>query len=278
MDLSWLEGILYGLFAGLADILPVSAQAHRMLLMTLFGEKAESPILRLFIHIATFAALYYTCQNHILRINRARKLAKIPKRRRKRPLDFSALMDYGMLKTMIIPLIFGFIFYDKLSSLVGMLSVLSVTLLLNGLILFIPQFLPGSNKDSRSMSPLDSILMGLGAVASLIPGISCIGTVCSIAVVRGADKKFALNITLLLNMVVTAGLIVMDVISIIAGNAEAFSFVMLCKSILAAAAAFGGTYLAVVLMRKIASGAHFGVFALYSWGLALFSFILFLTI
>lgn len=278
MNLGWLEAILYGLFAGLADILPVSAQAHRMLLMTMFGEKAESPILSLLIHMATLAALYYTCQNHILRINRARKLAKIPKRRRKRPLDFPALMDYGMLKTMIVPLIFGFIFYDKLSSLVSILSVLSFTLLLNGLILFIPQFLPGSNKDSQSMSPLDSLLMGLGAVASLISGISCVGTVCSIAIVRGADKKFALNITLLLNMVVTFGLIVTDILSIIGGNAETFSFVVLCKSLLAAAAAFGGTYLAVLLMRKIVSATHLGVFALYNWGLALFSFILFLTI
>ncbi len=278
MDINWLEGILYGLFAGLADILPVSAKAHQMLLMKLFGERVESPLLRLLIHIATLAALYYCCQNHILRINRARKLAKIPKRRRKRPLDLPALMDMGLLRVMLVPLIFGFIFYNKLSGLVSGLSILAITLLINGLILFIPQFLPSSNKDSQLMSAFDAALMGLGATASLIPGISCVGTVCSIAIVRGADKRFALNITLLLDMLVMIGLIVMDILAIISGGIGIVSFSLVCKFLLAAVAAFGGTWLGVLLMRKLAASAGFGVFALYNWGAALFSFILFLTV
>ena len=278
MDLNWIESILYGLFAGLADILPVSAQAHRMLLMTLFGEGTESPLLRLLIHIATLAALYYSCQNHILRIQRAYKLSKVPKRRRKRPLDVVALMDLSMLKTMLVPVLFGFIFYDKISSAVSILSVLSFTLFLNGVILFVPQFLPGSNKDSQSLTPLDSLLMGLGAVASLLPGISCIGAASSIATVRGADKKFALNISLLLNMCMTLGLIIVDLVSIFASGLGTLSFALLCKYLLAAIASFAGVYLGVKLMRKLASTAGFGIFAFYCWGAALFSFILFLTI
>lgn len=278
MDINWLEGILYGFFAGLADILPVSAKAHQMLLMKLFGERVESPLLRLLIHIATLAALYYCCQNHILRINRARKLAKIPKRRRKRPLDFSALMDMGLLRVMLVPLIFGFLFYDKLNALVSGLNILAITLLVNGLILFIPQFLPGSNKDSQLMSAFDASLMGIGAVVSLIPGISCVGTVSSIAIVRGADKKYALNITLLLDMLVLIGLIVMDILSIVSGGIGIISFSLVCKFLFAAIAAFGSTWLGVLLMRKLAASTGFGVFALYNWGVALFSFILFLTV
>lgn len=277
MDMNWIETILFGLFAGLADILPVSAQAHRMLLRTLFGEGAEPAVLRLLIHIATLAALYYSCQTHILRISRATKLAKIPKRRRKRPLDAVALMDFSMLKTMLIPVIFGFIFYDKISSAVSILSVLSFTLLVNGVILFVPQFLPGSNKDSQTMTPLDSLLMGLGAVASMLPGISCIGTVSSLAIVRGADKKYALNISLLLNIAMTVGLILMDIIAIL-GEGITLSFVLAVKYLLCAGAAFVGTYLGVKLMRKLASTVGFGIFAYYCWGAALFSFILFLSI
>lgn len=278
MDINWLEGILYGLFAGLADILPVSAKAHQMLLMKLFGERVESPLLRLLIHIATLAALYYCCQNHILRIGRARKLAKIPKRRRKRPLDFPALMDMGLLRVMLVPLIFGFLFYNKLSGIVSGINILAITLLINGLILFIPQFLPGSNKDSQLMSAFDATLMGIGAVASLIPGISCVGAVSSIAIVRGADKKYALNITLLLDMLVLIGLIVTDILSIVSGGIGSISFSLVCKFLLAAVSAFGGTWLGVFLMRKLAASSGFGVFALYNWGLALFSFILFLTV
>ena len=277
MGLNWIESIFYGFFAGLADILPVSAQAHRMLLGTLLGEDSESALLRLLIHIATLVALYYSCQSHILRISRANKLSKIPKRRRKRPLDTVALMDLSMLKMMLIPVVFGFIFYNKLSSLVTILSVLSFTMFLNGVILFVPQFLPGSNKDSQSMAPVDSLLMGLGAVASLIPGISCIGAVTSIATVRGADKTYSLNISLLLNIVMTIGLILYDLFAI-ATEGVVLSFGLLVSYLLCAAAAFLGVYLGIKLMRKLASTAGYGLFAFYCWGAALFSFILFLTI
>ena len=37
MDLNWLQSIIYGFVSGLMDILPVSAQAHRALLLKLFG-------------------------------------------------------------------------------------------------------------------------------------------------------------------------------------------------------------------------------------------------
>lgn len=40
MDLNWLESFLYGLFSGLADILPVSAEAHRILVLKCFRLRA----------------------------------------------------------------------------------------------------------------------------------------------------------------------------------------------------------------------------------------------
>ena len=42
MDLNWLESFLYGLFSGLADILPVSAEAHRILMLKCFGIQRSS--------------------------------------------------------------------------------------------------------------------------------------------------------------------------------------------------------------------------------------------
>lgn len=273
-----LQSIFYGFFAGLSDILPVSAQAHRMLLTTLFGEDSEPVILRLLIHIGTIAALYFHCQNHILRISRAYKLSRVPKRRRTRPLDMNSLMDLRMLQTMLVPLIFGFIFYEKLSSVVSILSVLSWVLLLNGILLYVPQFLPGSNKTSLSFSPFDSVLMGMGAVASLIPGISCVGAVTSIATVRGADRTFALNMALMLNILVNIGLAVYDVMALLSGGIGGLSFVNILGFVLAAAAAFGGTMLGIAVMKKLAATRGFGIFAYYCWGAAMLVFILFLSV
>ena len=249
-----------------------------MLLTALFGEESEPALLRLLIHIGILAALYYGCQNHILRITRALKLAQTPRRKRKRPLDTASLMDFRMLRTMIVPVILGFFFYNRISGLVTILSVLSFTLFLNGLILFIPQYLPGGNKESLSMTPLDGILMGLGAAASLVPGISCVGAVTAIGTVRGGDKSYILNIALLLDMVMTVGMIVVDILSIISGGVAGLSFMVILRYLVCAIAAFGGALLGITLMRKLAQRSGFGLFAFYCWGAALFAFILFLSI
>ena len=148
MELNWLQSLLLGLVSGLADILPVSAYAHRIVLLKLCGENSDPVAFRLFIHLATIGALYFCCRNHIVRMTRAQKLAHIPKRRRKRPLDKRSLMDLSLLKTTLIPMIIAFFFFSKTSILGSNLVFVAAFLFLNGIILYIPQFLPGSNKDS----------------------------------------------------------------------------------------------------------------------------------
>jgi hypothetical protein len=54
-------------------------------------------------HLGTLAALYISCQSQILKMVRAKKMSRIPKRRRKRPLDTKSLMDLKLLTTMMLP-------------------------------------------------------------------------------------------------------------------------------------------------------------------------------
>ena len=58
MDLSWLQSTVLGFLSGLTDILPVCAQAHKAILLKMFGSDVEPPVMRLMIHLATLAALY----------------------------------------------------------------------------------------------------------------------------------------------------------------------------------------------------------------------------
>ena len=108
MDLNWLESFLYGLFSGLTDILPVSAEAHRILVLKCFGIQSSTELMKLFAHLGVFGAMYFSCRKQIVRIHRARRLARVPKRRRRRPLDTRSLMDFSLLRTMLIPVILGF--------------------------------------------------------------------------------------------------------------------------------------------------------------------------
>ena len=112
MDLNWLECLFLGLVSGFTDVLPVSAQAHKAIFLKIFGETGEPALLRLSIHVAILATMYYCCSTHIRRLFRQLKLTRIPKKKRKRPLDVDSLMTSRLLIAMVIPVILMFFFYD----------------------------------------------------------------------------------------------------------------------------------------------------------------------
>ncbi|MBQ8834583.1 MAG: undecaprenyl-diphosphate phosphatase [Oscillospiraceae bacterium] len=255
-------------------MLPVSAQAHRLLMMKLFGVAGEPALLRLLVHVASLAAVYFACQTHIVKLMRAKSLSRVPKKKRRRPLDTKSLMDMSLWKTMLVPVILSFFFYEKARSLGSSLILVACFLFVNGLILYIPQFLPGSNKDSRSLSRVEGILMGLGGGLSVLPGMSAMGVSVSVGSVCGVERGYAVNMSLLMSLGIHVGLIVFDIMALISGGIGGLTLMGVLQCIVSAAAAFGGVTLGVKLMRSLAQNGGFALFGYYCWGLALFTFIL----
>ena len=277
MELNFIQSLLFGAASGLTDILPVSAQAHKAVLLTLFGSESESAILRLLMDLAILGALYVCSRSQILRISRNLKLAKVPKRRRKRPLDTTVMMDWRLLKTMAVPAVICWLFWRTTASMRHSLSWIALFSLINALILFLPNLLPSGNKDSRSLSPVEGILMGIGAGAGIVPGISSMGATLSVASVCGVEKNYALTISLLVQMAVTAVRIVFDIAALFSG-VGAVTFIAVLGYLAAAAAAFGGVYLGVRLMRSLAEHRGYQTFAFYSLAVAFLCFIFYLIV
>lgn len=274
MDLNWLQSVLYGIVAGLADVLPVSAQAHEVLLLKFWGVQQHMELMNLLTHLAVIAALYFSSQTQLIRISRARALARIPKRKRRRPLDTRSLMDFSLLKTMLVPVVIGLFLYRFASQWNGNRLVMAVFLALNGVILYAPQFLPSSNRDSRTLSRVEGLLMGLGGMASILPGISAIGTATSIGSVCGVERSYSLNMALLMKLFLTVGMLVYDVMAIASGGIGTLSFLILIRYLLTMLVTFSACVLGVKFLRYLAAHHSFVLFGLYCFGLSLFTFIL----
>jgi len=278
MELNWLQSIILGLISGLTDILPVSAQTHRLVLLKLFGENEDPVLLRLIIDIGVLMALWYGCRGQIIRLTRAQRLAKIPKRRRKRPLDTKSLMDYSLLKTTLIPIILAFLLYSKTLSLYGNLILMAAFLFLNGVMMYVPQFLPGSNKDSSYVSRIEGLLMGLGAAVSTVPGFSCVGMAASVGSLLGMDQGYTLYVALLMHIPVSIGYVVYDMIGVVQAGLAGLGFATFIGFLLAGIAAFAGVLVGMHFLKKTVSSIGYSLFAFYCWGAALFTFILSLSI
>jgi len=274
LNLNWFESVLYGLFSGLTDILPVSAQAHKTLMLKFFGIKGNMELMDLLVHLAVALSLYAGCRIDLMRMMRAKALSRIPKKKRKRPLDVRSMMDLSMLKTMLIPALLGLLLYRHGAKIQGNLILMAVFLLVNGLVLYIPQFLPGSNKDSRTLSRVEGLLMGLGGAVSVIPGISAMGVTTSIGSVCGVERTYCLNLTLMMNLFLTAGFIVYDILGILNSGLGTLSPVIILRYLMTAAIAYCSTTLGIRLMRRFAENDGYAIFAFYCFGLALFTFIL----
>lgn len=278
VELNFLESLLFGLISGLTDILPVSAQAHKAMMLTLFGVDTEPAVLRAMIHLATVVALYFACSKQILRISRQLKLARIPKKRRKRPVDMKVILDYRLMRTMVIPVIIGYFFFQKTAFMNHSISWAALFLLLNAVILFLPQLLPSGNKDSRSMSRVESLLIGLGGGLGIFPGVSSMGAMTSVASVCGVERTYALNISLMMNMVINAMLVFFDILSIGSGGISGLSIGIFLGYLLAAVVAFLAVSFAVRLLRMLTVHHGYSIFAWYSLAAALLMFILYLMV
>lgn len=277
MEMNWLQSIIYGLISGISSVLPVSSQAHEAILQRLFGVN-QQPLLQLFIHTAVFIALIVGCRGQIGRINRERKLMRVPKRRRKRQPDERVILDWCCFRTAFVPLIFLCVFQIYTRSLSGNINYIALFLIANGIILYLPQHLPHGNKDSLSVSRLDGVLFGISGALSIFPGISSLGAMTSVASIRGFDRQYALNLSLLLCIPVMVLVLIFDVCAVIAAPLAGITVLLVVQLVIAAALAFVGAHFAIMLMRFLAVKAGFSAFAYYSWGAAMFVFILYMLI
>ena len=274
MELNWLQSLFYGLISGLAEFLPISADAHRALFLKLIGAE-DGTAVKMSVHLGCLLALILSCHPALSRMRRERRLAAMPAKRRKRQPDRRSILDIRVLNIAMIPMLLCFLLYSRVAVLYQRLWVASLFMTVNGLLLYIPQFLPGSTKDSQSLSPLDSVVIGLGGGIGSIPGLSRMGAVNAVAQVRGAERRYALDLSLLLSIPALLALLILDGIAV-AGAVPALTFLSVISWILTGFAAFGGAWLAIFILRFMVFNAGFSGFSFYCWGFALLTIFLYL--
>ncbi len=273
-----LQSLIFGLISGFAEFLPVSSDAHMILLGRLFGFQDVGSGMRLSVHLGVTGALVLSCIPQISRIIRENEIAATPHRRRKRQPDTTCLLDWRVLKNAAFFMLLGFLAYPWVGNQGERLWILGIGLVINGIILYVPQFMPGANKDARMISRVDSLSIGLAGALGVLPGISRVGTISAAGLLRGCQKEYALHLTFLLSIPALFVLLLIDLAQLIAFGIPGFTFVTLTGMILSSVMAFVGGYIGIRFMRFLSVKTGFSAFAYYSWGAALFAIILYLAI
>ena len=269
--MNWFSIFLLGLLSGLTQFIPVSASGHQRLMMHLLGQTQIDPLCRFILSCGTLIALLTACTGQLRRLIVERNIEK-------RGARFRAYggrrYDYRLVKTVAVPIAIvhavGVIFGLSVG-----LPVLTISLLINGVILFVIGNMRQGNKDSRRMTKLDSLYIGAFGCLSVIPGISLVGTVTSAAISRGAARQTALNWAFMVSIAVLLVRMVTDLILTVAyGTTLTLVSFLLC--IIGALFAFIGGRFSIQFARFAVNRSGLAGFSYYVWGAALLTFILFL--
>ena len=273
--MSILKSILYGLVSGLTEFLPVSSRAHQGILRYLFGAGAKAPLQEFLVHIGILVAVYVCCREIISRLLAEQKSINT-RRRRVHFIDKKSLYELRLLKTATMPLLLVMLLHIATAKLEGNLPAITVFLIINAVILFIADHSSHGNRDARTMSGLDGIVMGIGGALSVLPGISRTGVIASYTTIRGADSQNVANWAVLLAIPAMLLALCFDFVGIVTVGFSGITFSAFVGYILAGGAAFCGSYAGISLFKMMLNHSGFSGFAYYSLGASLFSFILFL--
>ncbi len=274
--MSILQSILYGLVSGFSEVLPVSSQAHQAILMRLFGLDTREPLRDLLIHISVLLAIITGCRATILRLKREKDLSN--RRRRGRKSTNDSAYELRLIRTAAVPMLIVLLIYLSSRTIETNLTTLALMLVINGIALIIPEHMRQANKDARSMTGFDGILIGVAGGLSALPGISRIGAISSYALMRGAEKQKVLSWAFLLSIPALFLLCIIDVVLIFSIGVGAVSFLSVLGYILSAITAYLGAYFGIIFVRYLAVRTGYTGFAYYSWGTALFTMILYLIV
>lgn len=274
--MNWFESIVYAFVSGISEFLPVSSHAHQSIMRQLFGISESTAVLDFLIHFAILLSLLYLLQNQIRAIRITQKLLRIPPKRRKRQPDKEVAAKFRLVRSAALPVLIFTVFFFLANEVAARLQIMAVCLLLNGIALYSVIHIRSGDKTAAQMNSVDGMLIGFVSGVGIIPGFSRVGLSLSISHMRGAGAKDAVDWALLISIPALIGLCITDLIVMFSSGIGNFTFIMLLQYIVSAFVAYIGSHFSISLIRLLAQRNSYTWFSFYCWGLALFSFILFM--
>lgn len=277
--MNWIQSTMLGFVSGICGPMPLSVDAHRSLLLRFMGVPSEGALFRLAVHTASLIILLSFGSLELRRLMRTARQMRTPPRRRTTHPSLNNAGTIRLLRFAILLTVAGRLLSPYLTFFGEKLYLLALPLLLSGLLQWLSTRMRTANKDGRHLSAADGALIGLGALAAAVPGISLMGTCASIASMRGASRSYTVRICWILTAVGMATGMITELIAL-ARTGFSVELAAVLSALIGAAGAAVGTYLAIQLVRSMSrpGNAGPGGFCYYNWGQALLCMALFLLV
>lgn len=236
-----------GIVQGLTEFLPISSSGHLLIVPALAGWEDPGAAFTAVIQLGTMAAVVVYFRDDLKRITVA--FVRSLRTDRWRSPDIDARIGWYILAGTIPISVFGLAFADQIESGTRSLYLVGVTLILFSFVILAAERLGKRERDLKTVSGRDTLVVGGFQALALIPGVSRSGATISAGLFLGLDRTAAARYSFLLSIpaVVLSGLF--ELRSIGEGGGPGIAL-----TILAALLAFLSGYAAIAwLLRFVAS-------------------------
>ncbi len=269
------DAILLGIVQGLAEFLPISSSGHLSVFQSFFGLSqtgTDNLFFDVLLHLGTLAAVFVAywgeIKDMILEFFTMIGLRKLPQGQKPDRLS-RRLIFFIIVAT--LPLVVVLPVKDYVDGLYGNTFFIGFAFLLTGTLLFLSDRMTRGNKDLKSATIVDVLLVGCAQAVAVVPGLSRSGSTIAAGLGRGFSREFATKFSFLLSIPAVLGA---NLLSLVDAVQEGIDWSLMPMYIAGVATAAVCGYLAIRLLKFITRRGSFGAFCYYCWGAGLVTLIL----
>jgi undecaprenyl-diphosphatase len=192
---SWFEAIVLGIVQGLTEFLPISSNAHVLIVSQLFSWGDPGAAFTAVTQIGTEIAVIIYFRTEIVEIIRAWWRSIRDKEARSDP---SARLGWLVIVGTVPIVVLGYLFSDQIETIARNLYLTAAMLIVFGIVLGVADALGSRRKDETEMTVRDGIIYGFAQSLALIPGVSRSGASISAGLALGYTRRAATRYAFLL--------------------------------------------------------------------------------
>jgi len=268
------DAIFLGLVQGVAEFLPISSSGHLSFFQNFLNmaNGDENLFFDVLLHLGTLAAVFVAYWGEIKALIQEGLtmvgLRKLP--RGKKPDRLSRRMIFFIIIG-TLPLFVVLPIKDVVDGLYSNTFFIGFAFLLTGTLLFFSDRMSRGNKDLRSATIVDALLVGVGQALAVVPGLSRSGTTIACGMTRGFSREFAVKFSFLLSIPAVLGA---NILSLVDAIQDGIDWSLMPMYLVGVAVAAVSGYLSIRLLKFITQRGSFGGFSYYCWGAGLVTLIL----
>lgn len=198
-----LQAVLLGAVEGLTEFIPVSSTGHLILLVDLLNfQGPPGKVFEIVIQLGAILAVCWAYREKLLQV-------LFGLRRDKRAQHFTLAVTLAFLPAAIL----GATFHNFIKNVLFSPIVVSVSLIVGGIIIFIIEKMPRTprHKDIETLPLRTALYIGCAQTLAMIPGVSRSGATIMGALLLGVERRAATEFSFFLAIPTMAGATAYDI-------------------------------------------------------------------